>query len=216
MGAGALAEDRWDHVEGTSTRSAESLISAPRRKPGESVEMMRRAQREAGDRAAITSRSAQSRDRVLECLPAIIRCTVFRLPSATSTYCPGLAEQREELQISVGQTSTNLNIDNVAFGPIPSSHFGSVALTLMCCPLLLHFDSFVLALFPLDCLAIVSFIPVATVCDPSGSKRDGSWGSRRGPLGSCRRHVHSKRGVSDLGSSAEARGVWGDDVEGTA
>ncbi|BBN18292.1 hypothetical protein Mp_8g01360 [Marchantia polymorpha subsp. ruderalis] len=73
MGAGALAEDRWDHVEGTSTRSVESLIWAPRRKRGESGEMMRKAQREAGDRAAITSRSAQSRDRVLECLPAIIR-----------------------------------------------------------------------------------------------------------------------------------------------
>ncbi|OAE30921.1 hypothetical protein AXG93_885s1010 [Marchantia polymorpha subsp. ruderalis] len=84
MGVVALAEDRWDHVEGTSTRSVESLIWAPRRKPGESVEMMRRAQREAGDRAAITSRSAQSRDRVLECLPAIIRC---EQPPVT-TLCP--------------------------------------------------------------------------------------------------------------------------------
>ncbi|OAE21166.1 hypothetical protein AXG93_872s1350 [Marchantia polymorpha subsp. ruderalis] len=37
MGAGALAEDRWDHVEGTSTRSVESLIWARRRKPGESA-----------------------------------------------------------------------------------------------------------------------------------------------------------------------------------
>lgn len=74
MEAGALAEDRWDHVEGTSTRSAESLIWAPQRKRGESGGIMWRAQREAGDRAAITSRSAQSRDRVLECLPAIIRC----------------------------------------------------------------------------------------------------------------------------------------------
>ncbi|OAE32103.1 hypothetical protein AXG93_4202s1050 [Marchantia polymorpha subsp. ruderalis] len=39
--AGALADDRRDHVEGTSTRSAESLAWAPPRKREESREMMR-------------------------------------------------------------------------------------------------------------------------------------------------------------------------------
>ncbi|OAE32757.1 hypothetical protein AXG93_3556s1070 [Marchantia polymorpha subsp. ruderalis] len=103
MGAAALAEDRWDHVEGTSFRSVESLIWAPRRNPGESGEMVRRAQREAGDRAASTSRSAQSRDRMLECLPAIIRC---EQPPATSP-CPLFAWGRSSTKSSQQPASSD-------------------------------------------------------------------------------------------------------------
>ncbi|OAE30922.1 hypothetical protein AXG93_885s1020 [Marchantia polymorpha subsp. ruderalis] len=120
MGAGALAEDRWDHVEGTSTRSVESLIWARRRKPGESGEMMRKAQREAGDRAAITSRSAQSGDSVPECLPAIIRCDQ---PPAT-TLClffpmGGHAFIRSKLQIlSVHECYLVIKWDFLSHDPV--------------------------------------------------------------------------------------------------
>ncbi|OAE24516.1 hypothetical protein AXG93_590s1090 [Marchantia polymorpha subsp. ruderalis] len=102
MGAGALAEDRWDHVEGTSTRSAESLIWAPRRKPGESGEMMRKAPREAGDRAAITSRSAQSRDHVLECFPGIIRSQLLNAIKAYSLFdCGYEIEQNRNILLKL-------------------------------------------------------------------------------------------------------------------